>query len=193
MQQLILIGDSIRMGYQADVIRELAELANVWGPTQNGGNSANILQHLDEWIISLSPDVVHINCGLHDLGKDFDTGEPAIPIDQYESNLRAFLGRILAETNCTVIWAATTPVNEIWHHERKGFDRLEADVAAYNAVALKVADDFAIPVNDLFGVITGAGRDSCLTPDGVHFTPEGCALLGKAVAEFVKPRLTTPG
>ena len=87
----------------------------------------------------------------------------------------------------------TTPVNEIWHHERKGFDRLEADVAAYNAVALKVADDFAIPVNDLFGIITGAGRDSCLTPDGVHFTPEGCALLGKAVAEFVKPRLTTPG
>ena len=42
MQQLILIGDSIRMGYQADVIRELTELADVWAPTQNGGNSANI-------------------------------------------------------------------------------------------------------------------------------------------------------
>ena len=37
MQQLILIGDSIRMGYQADVIRELAEYANIWAPTQNGG------------------------------------------------------------------------------------------------------------------------------------------------------------
>ena len=48
-----------------------------------------------------------------------------------------------------------------------------------------------IPVNDLFGAITDAGRDSYLTPDGVHFTPEGCALLGKAVAEFVKPYLTT--
>ena len=94
MQQLILIGDSIRMGYQADVIRELTELADVWAPTQNGGNSANILQHLDEWIISRSPDVVHINCGLHDLKKDFDAAELAIPINQYESNLRAFLGRI---------------------------------------------------------------------------------------------------
>ena len=30
MQQLILIGDSIRMGYQADVIRELSGLADVW-------------------------------------------------------------------------------------------------------------------------------------------------------------------
>ena len=189
MQELILIGDSIRMGYQADVIRELTELADVWAPTQNGGNSANILQHLDEWIISRSPDVLHINCGLHDLRKDFDTGEPAIPINQYESNLRALLERILAETNCTVIWATTTPVNEIWHHERKGFDRLEADVAAYNGIARKVAADLDVPINDLFGVITDAGRDSYLTPDGVHFTPEGSALLGKAVAEFVKSYL----
>ncbi len=192
MQQLILIGDSIRMGYQDDVIRELANLADVWAPAQNGGNSANILQHLDEWIISRSPDVVHINCGLHDLRKDFDTGEPAISINQYESNLRALLKRILAETNCTVIWAMTTPVNEIWHHKRKGFDRLEADVAAYNVAACKVADDLDIPINDLFRVITDAGRDSYLTPDGVHFTPEGSALLGKAVAEFVKPYLTAP-
>ena len=192
MQQLILIGDSIRMGYQADVIRELANLADVWAPTQNGGNSANILQHLDEWIISRPHDVVHINCGLHDLRKDFDTGDPAISINQYESNLRALLKRILAEANCTVIWAMTTPVNEIWHHERKGFDRLEADVAAYNAVACEVADNLDIPINDLFSVITDAGRDSYLTPDGVHFTPEGSALLGKAVAEFVKPYLTTP-
>lgn len=191
MQELILIGDSIRMGYQADVIRALSELAEVWAPTQNGGNSANILQHLNEWIISRSPDVVHINCGLHDLRKDFDTGKPAIPITQYESNLRALLGRILAETSCTVIWATTTPVNETWHHERKGFDRLETDVAAYNAVALKVADDLGIPINDLFGVITDAGRDSYLTSDGVHFTPAGCTLLGKAVAQFVKFYLTT--
>ena len=146
MQQLILIGDSIRMGYQDDVIRELANLADVWAPTPNGGNSANILQHLDEWIISRSPDVVHINCGLHDLKKkDFDTGEPAISLDQYESNLRALLGRILTETECTSIWPMTTPVNEIWHHERKGFDRLEADVAAYNSAALKVTERFGYP------------------------------------------------
>lgn len=191
MKQPILIGDSIRIGYQADVIRQLAELADVRAPTQNGGNSANILQHLDEWIIARSPDVLHINCGLHDLKKDFNTDERAIPVNQYESNLRALLGRILAETNCTVIWATITPVNEIWHHKRKGFDRLEADVAAYNAVARNVADDLDIPINDLFGVISDTGRDSYLTPDGVHFTREGCALLGKAVAEFVKPYLTT--
>ena len=192
MQKLILIGDSIRMGYQADVIRELSNLADVWAPTQNGGNSANILQHLNEWIISRLPDVLHINCGLHDLKKDFDTGEPAIPLNQYESNLRTLLERILTETDCTVIWAMTTPVNESWHHERKGFDRLEDDVAAYNGVALKVADDLNIPINDLFRVITDAGRDSHLTSDGVHFIPEGCALLGKAVAKFVEPYLTTP-
>ena len=67
MKKLILIGDSIRMGYQAAVIRELIGLADVWAPEQNGGNSANILKHLDEWVLRQSPDIVHINCGLHDL------------------------------------------------------------------------------------------------------------------------------
>jgi isoamyl acetate esterase len=189
MKQLILIGDSIRMGYQKYVIHELNGIAEVWAPTENGGNSANILKHLDAWVISRKPDILHINCGLHDLRKDFETGTPAIPLEQYEANLREFLGRIQRETDTAVVWATTTPVNEAWHHERKGFDRLEADVLAYNEVAVSVAQELGIPINDLFQVISDAGRDRLLTPDGVHFSDEGSALLGRAVAAYVKPLL----
>ena len=185
MKKLILIGDSIRMGYQAEVIRELTGFADVWAPEQNGGTSANILTHLDEWVLRQSPDIVHINCGLHDLRKDFDTAQPAIPLDEYEANVRRIIGRILAETDSTVIWATTTPVNEAWHHQRKGFDRLEADVIAYNGVAIGVAKALGIPINNLFEVV----NPDHLQPGGVHFTDAGCALLGKAVAEYIQPFL----
>ena len=147
MKKLVLVGDSIRMGYQAYVRNELSGLSDVWAPEQNGGNSTNIQQHLDKWIISQAADVIHINCGLHDLKRDFDAEETAIPLVQYQANLRDFLGRILQETQSTVVWATTTPVNEIWHHQRKGFDRLEADVVAYNNVSVEVTQDFGVSID----------------------------------------------
>ena len=103
MKKLVLVGDSIRMGYQAYVMRELFGFSDVWVPEQNGGNSANVQKHLDEWIISRAADVVHINCGLHDLKRDFGVDETVIPLSQYRANLRDFLGRILQDTQSTVV------------------------------------------------------------------------------------------
>ena len=187
MKKLVLVGDSIRMGYQAYVMRELSGFSDVWVPEQNGGNSANVQKHLDEWIISRAADVVHINCGLHDLKRDFGVDETVIPLSQYRANLRDLLGRILQDTQSTVVWATTTPVNEIWHHQRKGFDRLESDVLAYNNVSVEVAQELGVFINDLFQVIVDVGQDSYLSPDGVHFTADGYELLGKSVVDYVKP------
>ena len=186
MKRVILIGDSIRMGYQDVVRRELENEAEVWGPTQNGGNSQNVLDHLQEWVIDPSPDVVHMNCGLHDLKTPFDSDTQTIALDAYESNVRQILTQLGEKTQATVVWAATTPVNQQWHHENKDFDRFEAHVAAYNAAAGRVAAELGVEVNDLFSVVMQAGRDRHLRPDGVHFTEEGSELLGKAVADFVR-------
>jgi lysophospholipase L1-like esterase len=189
MKTIILIGDSIRMGYQEVVQRELGESANVWWPKENGGTSQNILDHLDEWIITRNPDLVHLNCGLHDLRKEFGAQEGAIPLPRYQSNVERILRQISDRTDATLIWATTTPVNEEWHHRKKGFDRLETDVLAYNRVSREVCHQFGIPINDLFEVITRSGRDRLLLKDGVHFTDEGYAILGKAVAEVIRAYL----
>lgn len=186
---VILIGDSIRMGYQGVVTRELAGMAEVWGPEQNGGNSENVLNNLEEWVLSHPAAVVHINCGLHDIKKEFDTGEAAIALEPYEVNVRKILGRLKGEFEGKVVWAATTPVNEKWHHENKGFDRFEADVDRYNDIASGIAGELGIPIDDLFFVITRAGRDRLLQRDGVHFIEEGSELLGKAVADCVRSLL----
>jgi lysophospholipase L1-like esterase len=80
-------------------------------------------------------------------------------------------------------------VNEVWHHARKPFDRFEADVRAYNAVAVGVARELGVPVNDLFARVMEAGRDPWLLPDGVHFTDAGYRRLGQAVAAKIARHL----
>ncbi|MDA0748945.1 MAG: hypothetical protein O2954_20700, partial [bacterium] len=97
--------------------------------------------------------------------------------------------RLQRDTDARILWANTTPVNEAWHHERKGFDRFEADVDAYNREAAAVCSQLEIPVHDLYDVVLKDGRDKLLQEDGVHFKADGCALLGKAVARAIRDGL----
>lgn len=186
MPLVVLIGDSIRMGYQRFVRENLDGEAEVWAPAENGGTSSNVLAHIDEWVTERNPDIVHINCGLHDLKTEFDADQKNIPLDQYRENVEKIFSTILEMTSSKIIWATTTPVNEQWHHERKGFDRFETDVETYNRVAIRIAQNLGVQINDLYEVVMKAGRDRLLREDGVHFTEEGSALLGQAVAKSIR-------
>ena len=190
MKRVTLIGDSIRHGYQATVIAELADVAEVWGPQQNGGTSANVLEHLDAWVLQRAADVIHMNCGLHDIARlDDNHGEPRIELDAYCRNLRAIFTTITERTDAKLIWCRTTPVNEARHNAVKGFGRFNADIDRYNAAADAIAAELGLLIHDLNAVVIAAGADAIRTPDGVHYTPEGSQLLGKAVADFIRPLL----
>ena len=136
LPRVILIGDSIRMGYQHIVAARLAGRAVVWGPMENGGNSANVLAHLEAWALSRPADLVHINCGLHDLRHEFGSDANVIPLAQYVLNVRLILSRLREASDAQIVWANTTPVNQARHHSNKSFDRFEEDVRAYNVVTL---------------------------------------------------------
>ncbi len=189
MKNVILVGDSIRIGYQDEVRAQLAGRAEVRTPEENGLTSENVLKHLDEWVIGRNADLLHINCGLHDLRREFGAGTPAVPLDAYADNMRTIISRVRDETDMQIVWALTTPVNHLWHRQNKPFDRFEEDVEAYNDAALSVANAIGVTVNDLFSVITAAGRDELLLPDGVHFSPEGYKMLGQAVADCIRRML----
>lgn len=189
MKKVILIGDSIRMGYQSLVQQALQGRADVWAPEENGGTSANVLAHLDEWVLSRRPDIVHLNCGLHDLKTEFGADTQAVPLDEYTANLGTLFRQIQQGTTAMLIWAATTPVNEHWHHDNKPFDRFEADVRAYNQRAFEIAAQFEVQIDDLYQLVIDAGRDTILLQDGVHFTKDGYALLGRAVVDALRPLL----
>ena len=185
MKRIVLIGDSIRLGYEDVVRRELAGRAEILSPEDNGGNSLNVLAHLKEWVISREPDVVHINCGLHDIKREFGAAHNAVPLTAYKLNVKRIIQNLLHETRSRVVWATTTPVNQAWHPQIKGFDRFEADVVDYNRAAREMVEEFGLEINDLCSLVIKAGRDRLLQPDGVHFSPAGCELLGKAVAKVL--------
>ena len=92
--RVVLIGDSIRIGYAPKVAEILKGDAIVVGSSSNGGDSESILKHLDEWVIAEKPDLVHINCGLHDLKRSKADGSHQVEIERYRANIRTIVERI---------------------------------------------------------------------------------------------------
>ena len=179
--RIVLLGDSIRKAYQPLVAEALAGRVEVIGSPQNGGDSANLLAHLDAWAVDLKPDRVHFNCGLHDIKVHQEGGPHQVEPDDYQGNLRRIVARLNEETSARLVWATTTPVVDEWHQRARPFARHQADIDAYNAAALEVMQAAGIAVNDLGAVIRDAGADSCIQPDGVHMNERGNRLLAEAV------------
>jgi lysophospholipase L1-like esterase len=184
LPKVVLVGDSIRMGYAPLVAKLLDGKAVVFSPTPNGEDSGNVLRHLDEWVIRERPDIVHINAGLHDLkvtGKTYQ-----VPLVAYEKNLETILERIQKETKAKIVFATTTPILDKLHAQRKvGFDRFEADVQTYNSSAVSIMKQAGVPVNDLHELVEGGGMEKLMSGDGTHYTAEGYELLAAAVADSI--------
>lgn len=193
LPKVVLVGDSIRMSYAPLVEKELAGKAAIISAKANGGDSNNVLQHLDEWVIRQQPAVVHFNCGIHDTKKFKTTGRFQVPPDQYEANLRKIVACIRSQTKAVVLFATTTPILDERAAAARGkveYALLEASVEQYNAIAAKVMQELKVPVNDLHAVFPdAASRGEALAADGVHFTAGGQQALAQAVAAAVAQHL----
>jgi lysophospholipase L1-like esterase len=190
---VVLVGDSIRLGYAPFVAERLKGVAEVVSPAENGADSANVLKHLDEWVIARKPAVVHLNAGLHDLKTDPKTGAKQVDLDAYKSNLARIVERLSRETKTRLVLATTTPVIDERHQAKKPFVRRDADVAAYNRAALEVlAASPAVIVDDLNAAAQRLGPASALVDDGVHFTPEAYKALAAQVAKTIRSALDGP-
>jgi lysophospholipase L1-like esterase len=184
LPKVVLIGDSIRMGYAPLVTKLLERKAIVVSAEPNGEDSGNVLKNLDEWVIKEKPDVVHINAGLHDLKLKDKSYQ--VPVAEYEKNLKAILTRIQNETTAKIIFATSTPILDSLHARRKaGFDRFEADVQRYNTTAIAVMSRAGVPINDLHKLIEDGGKENLMNEDGTHYTPAGYQLLAAAVTDSI--------
>jgi lysophospholipase L1-like esterase len=196
MKQVVLIGDSIRLGYQETVTRQLADVAEVWGPQENGAHTVNVLVNLSQWVLNRQPqpDIVHINAGLHDLKTIWYGGQVSVvPVEHYRHNVETILRTIRERTQAQVIWATTTPViyerAHASHAQANDFDRFDEYVVSYNLVAAQVCKRIGVPVNDLYAVVQRGGLEKLIRDDGVHYTEEGSAVLGGVVAAKIRERL----
>ncbi|MFW5838946.1 MAG: SGNH/GDSL hydrolase family protein [Planctomycetota bacterium] len=190
MESAVLIGDSIRMGYQPFVADMLDGQADVWGPEINGGTTSNVLVHLIDWVQRRRPDVLHINAGLHDIKTVLTSRRETVTSPEaYARNVKLIL-EIACQFCGRVIWATTTPLREYLHNARRAeagsFLRYQADVEAFNRIAVDIAAQVGAETNDLHQVARNAGLDRIQKDDGVHFNDAGSEALARAVVTAVR-------
>jgi lysophospholipase L1-like esterase len=197
MKRIVLLGDSIRLGYEPFVRAELAGEAFVWGPPDNGQHSTNLLMNFWPWIAAQQPDILHMNSGIWDTrrvarGSDLNV----VPLPIYRENIRNLIRLTRCHTNALIIWATATPLlNEPANEtQRKNgmAGRDAADIPLYNEAASEAAREESIPVNDLYSLVIGEGPGKLLLPDGVHYGEQGCRFLGSQVAAFLRTVLDQP-
>ncbi len=184
LPRVLLIGDSISVGYTLPVRELLADEANVHRALQNCGPTSRGVEHLDEWLGDGDWDVIHFNFGLHDL-KIMDNGEHQVPIDEYEDNMEEIVAR-LSQTGAELIWASTTPVPP----SVDAPPRDPEDVIRYNEVAEAIMREHSVAIDDLYEFALPQ-LDAIQRPNNVHFTPEGSKVLARQVAESIRAALAT--
>src|SRR4051794_35686897 len=95
LPRVLLIGDSISMGYTLPVRTLLDGKANVQRIPQNGGPTENGVAHIDQWLGDGKWDVIHFNWGIHDL-KIMEDGKRQVEPADYEKNLRGLVAKMKA-------------------------------------------------------------------------------------------------
>jgi len=195
---VLLMGDSVMMGRSTMVVDALGDRATVVS-TPNVKSSGNILGDMSGWFadIQVRPDVIYLNCGLHDLKcwggqkvfASYDTEDRQAVVKQYDENLRAILKRLRDETGARVLWVNTTPVVDSRNVPTTRYNRYLEDVEYFNAHALAVMNEFEVPVHDLFQVAVDADPEKIIDGGGTHFTEEGNRILAESTVEFLSKYL----
>ena len=178
LPRVLLIGDSISIGYTLPVREQLAGKANVHRIPENGGPTTNGLAKLDAWLGNQRWDVIHFNWGLHDL-KIMGNGQQLVSLPEYERNLDQLVER-LKQTGAQLMWASTTPVPE----GKLVTPRRSQDVPVFNEAAQKVMEKRGVAINDLYAFALPQ-LSGIQIPTNVHFTKEGSAVLAQPVAAAI--------
>jgi len=185
LPRVLLIGDSISMGYTLPVRQRLAGRANVQRIPVNGGPTKNGVARLDAWLGSGRWDVIHFNHGIHDL-RFMDDGQRQVGPADYEANLRKIVAR-LKQTGATLVWATITPIPDGELNPPRRF----GSVAEYNAIAARVMRENGVRINDLNAHITPRFTE-LQTPRDLHYQPAGYDFLAEKVAAEILAVLRRP-
>lgn len=181
--RVALIGDSIRLHAEPFVRDCLPQRFQLQSPAVNCRSSHDVVAGIRAWVPPGTVDIVHVNCGLHDVRHDPGRDRPVSSLREYADNLRNTFA-YLAGIGASVIWATSTPVSEGGH--AGGYRWFLADLVEYNQLSSALAREFAFQVNDLYGRLSTMPVEALLLPDGVHFNDAGNQLIGQYVADAIQ-------
>ena len=188
LPKVLIIGDSISIGYTKPLTEMLEGQANLVHNPGNAQHSSHGLKNLEKWLGDTNWDVIHFNHGLHDLkyvddkGKNTrskETGHIQIELAEYAKNMEAIVKR-LKKTGAALIFATTTPYPD----QPAGPLREAFQSARYNGVAVQIMKNHNVPVNDLYRLTVHRLKE-LQQPNNVHFTKQGSVELAKEVKKHI--------
>ena len=195
MKHVILIGDSIRKGYDQYVKMALEGVAEVGYPKENCRFSPYVLRNLHPWIGDTGfekVDCLHWNAGLWDCLNLFQDG-PQIPIEMYEQFIERICRRIrLLLPDAKVIFATSTPVDTQRYKNPQRAVRYNREIEAYNAVAVKVVTRYGFAVNDLYALLKDV--PATYHSDATHYyTKEATKIITEQVLSAITSAIGVEG
>jgi len=193
LPNVLILGDSISIGYTPLVAERLEGRASVSRPSANCGDTRFGLRWLENWVGTTRWDVIHFNWGLHDIAyrhpeakvygnRDKVNGTLSVTPEQYALNLEALVQE-LKKTGATLIWASTTLVPE------GEAGRFVGDDVKYNAIAAEIMKRHGIEINDLHALSSDFPASLFDGPGDVHFTKAGSNKLAEQVTEALRSAL----
>ena len=192
--KILIIGDSISIGYTPFVKKYFSDRALVLHNTGNAEHTGTGLSKIEEWLGKEDWEIIQFNWGLWDLcyrhpeskeygNRDKINGKPEFSLDQYASNLDSLVTIIKKSTNAKLIFVTTTYVPK----EEPG--RYESDVQKYNDAAKKVMNKHSVMVNDIYEESITIHRDFGIGSNDVHYNKQGYEKLGELIADFLEKQI----
>lgn len=189
MKKILLIGDSIRMGYDKAIKKTLDGRAKVYFPEENCRFAAYLLRNIHEYQGLCEEgtfDIIHWNAGLWDCLRLFGE-EPHTPKEIYAYYIERICQRIKkVYPKAKVIFATSTRVlSEQMHPD---FKRYNEDIEEYNGIAVAIAKKYGFGIDDLYAVSSSLSESA--HSDATHYyTPEGTEAFTKQVLSTLLPLL----
>ena len=191
LPHVLIIGDSISIGYTLPTRALLQGKVNLHRIPTNGGPTTKGLSEIDKWLGIRKWDLVHFNWGLHDLkfmGKDGtnlvpkeEGGIVQVPLPDYEKNLNLLVTRMKKSAR-QLVWRNTTPI------PAGSKARYVGDSVKYNQAAARIMKKHGVPTLDLY-TPSKKNMKAWMRVANVHYFPAGSQALAEIVAENITKRL----
>lgn len=194
MKRVLLLGDSIRMGYQ-DYVKDLLknECEVVYWSDDNGRFVQYSYWQLNQMFKNHGHfDIVHFNNGYWDMNIEPPCDEPLNPIDEYVAGLQKIVSYVRKQ-NAIPIFANTVPIYFDGSSEdntgTKASITYKNDwVIYYNQAAENLMKKENVFINDMYSkMLTGPKYYKC--PDMLHLTDTGYKECARLAAEAIRKYL----
>ena len=188
--KILIIGDSISLGYTPFVKELLGDMALVIHNPGNAQHTGTGLLKIEEWIGEEDWDIIQFNWGLWDLAyrhgssnvqgkRDKVNGKITFTPDKYMTNLDSIVTRMKEMSKAKFLFVTTSYVPE----GESG--RYVKDALVFNDLAKKIMQKHNIRVNDFYDFSKEVHEKYGTAPDNVHFTKEGYKILADNIIEWL--------